>query len=144
MIKRIFVFLLGIALLMGLGGCASLSDRYIESSWHKSTESFIRHPCPLVKYPTYVGMAPGVATMVPIWLTGCLTIGIQEICDSERKNMIPVDESWFFPSLIPLDAGANLFGATSWALFGWWWPEDDYMILKPEPPEERQEEKKPE
>jgi hypothetical protein len=87
-------------------------------------------------------MAPGVATMVPIWLTGCLTIGIQEICVPQTKH-IPVDESWFFPSLIPLDAGANLVGATSWALFGWWWPEDDYKILKPERPEGRPEEKKP-
>ena len=141
-------FLLGILLLMGLGGCASFEKKYEEkfmrSSWFKSAEFFMKHPSPLVEYPTYVGMAPGVATMVPIWASGCVTYGLQQIFVPETKDVTKVISPCFIPSHFLMISGANLVGAPCWALFGWWWPEDDYKILKPERPEGRPAEQKPE
>ena len=136
MIRRFFSLLPGIILLTGLSGCVSVQEKYddyyVESFWHEGAMSFIEHPCPLVKYPTYVGIAPGIVTLVPIYEMGCAAASMPGVCDKQANRIFSVAESCFIPSLLLMDAGANLVGAPCWVLFGWWWPYDYREISEEE------------
>jgi len=115
--------LLGSMLLLGLGGCATSPDAYLdeffeESSLYKSGDFFMEHPSPLVGVPATLVTAPT--------LTITLSIALIAETANSKSGTDKFDRIMWgcVPPVKLMYVSADLVGAPCWALFGWWWPEE--------------------